>query len=188
LVATTTSLLPFAALGLGHETADYLVGPTIDGMPMHVPDLMSWFTVLAVVLRLAVRCVAVLVAPGIRWARRTKAHRAGGGHRGFAPVPTEPPGSGPECASTAFYLWSTIAIPSVLFVTMTGVYFYHYYFALCPFLFVLVAVCMLPWRRVLVGLVVAQALIGYAFLSYVHRHGGISRGGYGISYARQVNR
>ena len=59
---------------------------------------------------------------------------------------------------------------------------------MCPFLFVLVAVCMLPWRRVLLGVVIAQALMSYAFLSYIHQKGGTVRGEYGLSYARQGNR
>ena len=70
----------------------------------------------------------------------------------------------------------------------TDDYFYHYYFVTCPFLFVLGAVCLLPWRRVLLGVVIAQALIGCAFLNYIHQNGGTHRGEYGASYSRQGNR
>ena len=87
-----------------------------------------------------------------------------------------------------FYLWSMIAIPSIIYLMTIDVYFYHYYFVMCPFVFVLVAVCMLPWRRVLLGLVIAQALMSCVFLGYIHQTGGIPRGEYGLSYARQVNR
>ena len=66
------------------------------------------------------------------------------------------------------------------------VYFYHYYFVLCPFVFVLIAMCMLPWRRVLLALVLAQALMSYLFLDYIHQTGGTTRGEYGLSYALQV--
>ena len=44
---------------------------------------------------------------------------------------------------------------------------------------------MLPWRRVLLGLVIAEALISLVFLSYVHQTGGKIDGEYGLSYARQ---
>ena len=60
--------------------------------------------------------------------------------------------------------------------------------SLCPFLFVLVAACMLPWRRVLLALVIAQALMSCAFLGYIHQTGGTRRGEYGLTYARQGNR
>ena len=81
-----------------------------------------------------------------------------------------------------------IAIPGVFFLMAIDDYFYHYYFVFCPCLFVLVALCMLPWRRVLLGMVVAQALVSCAFLNYVHQKGGTTRGEYGLTYARQGNR
>ena len=75
-----------------------------------------------------------------------------------------------------------------IFVMTTDMYFYHYFFVLCPFLFVLVAYCMLPWRCVLLAVVIAQALISYLFLDYVHQKGGTTRGEYGLTYARQGHR
>ena len=45
---------------------------------------------------------------------------------------------------TGFYLWSTLAIPGVFFALMIDDYFYHYFYVFCPFLFVMLAACMLP--------------------------------------------
>jgi hypothetical protein len=187
LVATTTSLLPFAALGLGHETPDYLVGPILSGIPLHVPDLLSWLTIVAIAARIAARLLGAIIVPSVRWARRSLARGVDGRRNGDPRPSSEPAQAAAESASTGFYLWSTLALPSAVFMLTTGVYFYHYYFVLCPFLFVLVAACMLPWRRLLLGLVIAQALIAYAFVSYIHEHGGAHRGEYGVSYGRQVN-
>jgi hypothetical protein len=188
LAATATSVRPFACLGLGHATPDYLAGPIIDGIPTHVPELLCWFTVVAIVLRIVVRLLRAIVALVVRWTWRTGGPRAGNCVDRDPSAITVPAKPGTECASTQFYLWSTIAIPSTIFMLTTSVYFHHYYYALCPFLFVLVALCMLPWRRALLGLVIAQALMSYVYLSYIHENGGISRGDYGVSYARQVNR
>jgi hypothetical protein len=188
LTATATSVLPFSALGLGDDTNGYMIGPIIDGTPTHVADLLCYFITLAIVVRIVVRLFDAIVAPGLRWAFRLIAHPVGSRSVGDASAATEPSLADSQCVSTGFYLWSTIAIPCVIFVLTTNVYFYHYYFVLCPFLFVLVAACMLPWRRILLGLVVAQALMGYHFLSYVHQKGGITRGEYGLSYARQGDR
>jgi hypothetical protein len=187
-VATSTSVLPFVVLGLGHDLPEYLVGPIIDGIPMHVPDVLSWFIFLAIALRIVARLIGALVAPVFRWTRRTMAQGVGRQRDPDSSASLEPAKAGRECTSTAFYLGSTIAIPSGFFVLTTDVYFYHYYFVLCPFLFILIAVCLLPWRRVLLGLVIAQALLAYSFLSFIHRNGGAGRGEYGLSYARQGNR
>ncbi|MFI5458878.1 MAG: hypothetical protein ACHRXM_25905 [Isosphaerales bacterium] len=188
LAVTASSVLPYSVLGLGHDARDFEVHPIIDGVRTHIPELLRLLIVLAVALRIVVRLIVAIVAPGLRRAWRLIAHGAGRRPDEDASASSEPAQAGGECASTAFYLWSTMAIPGVIFVMTTNVYFYHYYFVLCPFLFVLIAVCLLPWRRVLLGLVVAQALLSYAFLSYVHQKGGTSRGEYGLTYARQGNR
>jgi len=188
LAATASSVLPYSVLGLGEDSLEFEVGPIIDGIPTHVPELLRGFIVLAVVVRVVVRLWGAIVAPGLRWALRMMAHGALRHRDPDESVSGEPAHAARECASTGFYLWSTIAIPSVIFLMVTNVYFYHYYYVLCPFLFVLIAVCMLPWRRVLLGLVIAQALMSYAFLHYLHQNGGISRGEYGLTYARQGNR
>jgi len=188
LAATASSVLPFQILGLGDDTPDFEVRPIIDGIPTHVPELLRLFIVLAVVVRIVVRLSGAVVVPGLRWASRINSDDVGRRRDRSAAATREPAHTGRECVSTGFYLWSLIAIPGVIFVMITNVYFYHYYFVLCPFLFVLIAVCLLPWRRVLLGLVVAQALMSYAFLNYVHQTGGTGRGEYGLTYARQGNR
>ena len=181
------SLLPFVVLGLGRDSVDFDVGPIIYGFPMHVPDLLRLFITLAVVLRIVVRLIDAFVAPCLRWTLRMISHGTGRPGNGDASASSEPAHAGGACASTAFYLWSTVALPSAIFVLTTNVYFYHYYFVLCPLLFVLVAVSLLPWRRVLLGLVIAQALLSYPFLSYVHHTARAYRGEYGLSYSRQGN-
>jgi uncharacterized membrane protein YhaH (DUF805 family) len=188
VVASSTSVLAYAALGLGRDTPDYEISPIIDGIPTHVPDLLSLSIILAIVVRIVVRLIGAIVAPGLRWASGMIALGVGVRRNGDASASGEPARADGECDSTVFYLWSTIAIPSALFLLTTDVYFYHYFFVLCPFLFVLVAVCLLPWRRVLLGLVIAQALLSCAFLHYIHQKGGTVRGEYGLTYARQANR
>jgi hypothetical protein len=89
-------------------------------------------------------------------------------------------------ASTGFYLWSAIAIPAVALFFATDVYFYHYFFVFCPLVFVLIARWILPWRRTLLGLVLAQALMAIIFLLYIHENGGCGRGEYGLCYGRQT--
>jgi hypothetical protein len=187
LAATATSLLPFSSLGLGHDTEDYEIHPIVAGIPTQVPTLLSWFTFLAIVMRILVRLFGAIVAPGLRWSLRMIGHGGSTRPDGDRSALSEPAQAGVERASTAFYLWSTVAIPSTLFVLTTNVHFYHYYYVLCPFLFVLFAACILPWRRLLLGLVIAQALMSCVFLSYIHENGGTPRGEYGLSYARQMN-
>jgi hypothetical protein len=188
LVTITTSALPYSILGLGHDTSDFQVGPIIDGKPLHVPDMLGFFILLAILARIVVRLIDAIVLPAIRWALRTIGHGVGKRHDGDGSASGEPALTAREWTSTRFYLWSTVGIPLVVFILTVNIYFYHYFYVLCPFLFVLLAVCMLPWRRVLLGIVIAQALLTFAYLSYVHDKGGTGRGEYGWSYARQGNR
>ena len=113
-VATATSLFPFSALGLGYDTASYMVGPVVDGIPTHVPDVLSWFTFLAIVVRILARLGGAFVIPGLRWTIQTLARRVE--HR--QKEHSDRPECGPAAAAAAqqpspgFYLWSTVAIPS----------------------------------------------------------------------------
>ena len=188
LVSSSSSMLPFSTLGLGRDTREFQANPIIEAVPMHVPNLLRLFVFCAVVSRIAVWLLGAVVAPVIRSALQMSTDGAGRPKNGDAPALAEPAHAGGECATTAFYLWSMIMIPSIIYLMTVDVYFYHYYFVMCPFVFVLVAVCMLPWRRVLLALVVAQALMSVAFLSYIHRTGGTTQGEYGLSYARQGKR
>ena len=187
LAATATSVLPYSALGLGEQAPEYEMGPVIDGVSLHLPDLLSWFTFVAITLRIVLRGYTDVLIPSLRWAWRTiLRHARRGPDSNDASI--ELARAGHETQSlTMFYLCSTIVIPGVIFILTTNVYFYHYYFVLCPFLFVLVAACLLPWRRLLLALVVAQALMSYSYLNYIHRKGGVVRGEYGLTYARQRN-
>ena len=119
---------------------------------------------------------------------RRSAHAGAATREGDTLTSAGPSQADTQIGATRFYLWSTIGIPSILYILTTNVYFYHYFYVLCPFLFVLVAACMLPWRRVLLGLVIAQAVMSATYLTYLHQNGGTRRGEYGPSYARQGNR
>jgi hypothetical protein len=183
-VMTASSLSPQFILGLGYDSPEYSIGPIIDGIPTYLSELPRLLIILAFVARIAARLIDAL-APSLRWARSRLTRGAGGLRNGGVPASGEPAPPGRGGASTGFYLWTTLVIPGVLFVLTTKVYFYHYYFVLCPFVFVLVAVFLLPWRRVLLSLVIAQALSSYAFLDFVHHRRGPVRGEYGSSYAQQ---
>jgi hypothetical protein len=151
--------------------------------------MLCIFVVFAFVARIVARLIEAIVAPGVRWAWRMITPGAGRLANGDqSPSARDQTEADSESTITGFTLWSTIAIPSALYVVTVDVYFFHYFFVFCPFLSVLVAVCMLPWRRVLLGMVVAQALLSYSFLSFVHAKGGTDRGDYGRTYARQGNR
>ena len=186
IAAGTTSALPFQALGLGYDAREYEVGPIIDGLWTHVTELLGMFVLLSMVLRIVVRLIHGIIAPALGWARRTITPGVGGRANGHSsPSSSDLSPADSECALTRFYLWSMIAIPGVFFLMAIDDYFYHYYFVFCPCLFVMVAMGMLPWRRVLLGMVVAQALLSYDYLSYIHHKGGTVRGEYGLTYARQ---
>ncbi len=187
LAASATSVLPFAALGLGENTTQYEVGPIIDGIRTRVPETLSWFITLLIAVRLVVLFYSGVVAPAVRWILGKIASRGGSHVVAVAPAPDHPPHAEESRASTGFYLWSTIAMPSAIFVLTTAVFFYHYFFVMCPFLFVLFAIFMLPWRRALLALVVAQALLSFCYLSYIHQKGGASHGEYGGTYARWMS-
>ena len=144
VVATATSLLPFSALGLGFETPEYEIGPVFGGVHLHLGDVMSSFTLLAIVSGIVMRLFKTFVVPGLRWTRAIFTRRAGGTKSGDQTLMTHPHPAGEQGNSTGFYLWSTIAIPGVIYVLTTDVYFYHYYFVLCPFMLVMIAACMLP--------------------------------------------
>jgi hypothetical protein len=188
IAAGTSSVFPFQVLGLGYDSREFEIGPLIAGVRTHVTEMLGMFVIFAFVARIVVRLIEAIVAPGLRWAWRKITHRIGRPRNGDACASGELAHASKECVSTGFYLWTTIAIPSVIFLVAVDIYFYHYYFVFCPFVFVLVAVCMLPWRSVLLGMVVAQALLSCAFLSYVHQKGGTARGEYGITYAHKGNR
>jgi hypothetical protein len=185
LVSTSTSVRPYSALGLGEDALEYEVSPIIGGLALHVPDVLDLFIASLVIVRIAVRLVNEAVVPGFRWIFRriNPAPR----ERLFpeAVASDESPHAGQKRGSTGFYLCSTIAIPCAIYVLTTQVYFYHYFFVMFPFVSVLLAVCVLPWRRALLALVIAQALLALAFVGYIHYKTGTIRGEYGLSYARQ---
>jgi hypothetical protein len=186
LAASASSALPFQTLGLGHDSQEFQVGPHIGDFGTHVTELLGMFVVLAFVARIVARLIGAIVAPGLAWARRMITQGVGGRGDGdkFPSATDKIPGDS-ECALTRFYLWSTIALPGVIFMLAVDVYFYHYFFVFYPFLFVFGAMCMLPWRRALLGIVVAQALLSCAYLSFIHQKGGTNRGEYGVNYTRQ---
>jgi hypothetical protein len=188
LAAASLGMLPFLTLGLGSDQNDFMVGPKIQGIRTHVGDGLAWLILLLVAATVVVRLVGEVLVPGFRYVMRNVA--SGVGNRPGSPrlQSGEPSGADEESASTGFYLWSTIAIPCTMFICIINVFFYHYFFVMCPFVFVLLAVCLLPWRRALLLVVIAQALLSMAFLSYIHHKGGTLNGDYGLTYARQQHR
>jgi hypothetical protein len=188
LAATSTGILPYTVLGVGEDTPVYEAGPVIAGFPAHVPKALSWCIALLIVARVVVRLVKDVLAPASRWIFRIITPDSTRRPQTNASESTVLLHGDAECTSTGFYVISTIVIPCAIFVLTTDVYFYHYFYAMCPFLFVLVAAFLLPWRRAPFALVIAQILLGVTFLSYIHRNGGTGHGEYGLSYARQEGR
>ena len=130
-------------LGLGPETRDFQARPVIEAIPTHIST--GGPLRFGAVVRIVVLPLGAVVAPVVCSALRIT--RDDAVRSGDAPAPAEPAHAGAECATTAFYLWSMIAIPGVMYLMTIDVYFYHfYYFVLCPFVFVLIAMCMLPWE------------------------------------------
>ena len=140
-MASATSAFPFSSLGLGHDTEVYRLMPIFGAGPTHLVDLLGSFTVVTILVSILVRLVGTL-GRGLNWLKVARAGAINRADDGLGSV--EPSQAGSQLGSTRFYLWSTIAIPCLIFVLTTNVYFYHYYFVLCPFLFVLVAACLLP--------------------------------------------
>ena len=187
LFGAAFSVLPFGFLGLGDDTVEFEVGPLIGGIPTHVPELLRLLIILAIAARTVKFLLNSLAAPVVQWVSRKLRHRAGRPPAGPASALATPARVDRQYTYTGFYVWSTIAIPAVIFVCTTDVYFYHYFYVFCPFLFVLVATCFLPWRRLLLGLVITQAVLSVLFLGFVHQKGGAIRGEYRLSDARPVS-
>lgn len=186
IVAVSTNLLPFAFLGTGEDTNHFLTWPKVYGFATNGTEFLEVCFAGVIFARIVVWLFDLVFVQGVRWVRQIRSRIGGGQSSGGDNSPASMQGSSrSEWTATGFYLWSTLAIPSVIFMVMVNLFFYHYYFVLCPFLFVLVAAFMLPWRSILFGMVVAEALLSYSFLDYVHKNGGIAHGEYGVSYSRQ---
>jgi hypothetical protein len=188
LAATSTGAIPFSALGLGFDTYNYEKSPIISGISTHIPDGLSRFIFLLITGTVLLRLIGDVLVPGLRWTGRTiasAAARRADSHKSELGAPCRAEGESP---STGVYLWSMIAIPCALFTFTISAFFSHYFFVMCPLIFVLLTVCMLPWRRAVLAVVIAQALLSLTFLTYIHQTGGTLNGDYGLTYARQGNR
>jgi hypothetical protein len=186
LAGAATSLLPYAFLGLGEESIAFESTPRIAGIPTRIPDLITLLIMVLVAARLVARLKNQVYAPTIDWMSRqiTRPH----GERSLPEdaVPALPVEAAPNGASTGFYLLSMIAIPFAIYALVIHVVFYHYYYVMCPLVFVLLAVFMLPWRRALLAIVIGEALFAGMYLAYIRANGGVTRGEYGLTYARQT--
>jgi hypothetical protein len=188
MVGAATSLVPYAFLGLGEESLAFELGPRIVGYSARVPDLIALLIIALVSARSVARLGKHVLAPAIdRISRVVK------GRHAERPLPAEtasaePVGAIPNGASTGFYLWSMIVIPFATYALVIHVVFYHYYYVMCPVVFVLLAAFMLPWRRALLAIVIAEAVLAADYLTYIHVNGGVTRGEYGWSYARQMDK
>jgi len=168
--STALGIEPEFSLGLRIDAPNFLKGPILGGGPTFlIYGLQNVILCIAAVV-VAIRMVGRLIVPAcLRLAGK--------------PIPAA---SEPDRSQTRFYLWSTLFIPGLLYLLTIEVYYYHYFYITILFLCVLVASIALPWRRLLVGLVVAQATISVAFLVYIHAHGGSRRGEFGVTYAQQL--
>ncbi len=169
-VSTALGIESELSLGLRLDAPSFLMGPIINRGATFLVYGLHWaiFSVAAVVA--VIRVVGRLVVPACR--------RLVG-----KPVADESERSRPR---TLFYLGSTLLIPGLLYILTIQDYFYHYFYITSLFACVLMASVALPWRWLLIGLVVAQAAISLAFLNYIHVHGGTPRGEYGAAYSRQL--
>jgi hypothetical protein len=158
----------------GPDFAAFLTGPTVAGRPT--------FAVAALHVLVGLIGVTLLLAGLRRWWPRRRDWRAGLGGRGD---------------STAL-LVAAVVCGYGLILTATRLPFYRQYLLLTfPLPALWVARLAVPdaetdaaWppgRRLLLALVVAQALLTAAFLCYIHAHGGTADE-YGRTYAEQVRR
>jgi hypothetical protein len=88
--------------------------------------------------------------------------------------------------AAAFYVGAAGIGAGVLIFLITPWTYDHYLIILFPFPFVWLAMLLMPHRRLLVVVVVLQALLTGAFLVSVHRSGGFPDTDYGVSYSRQI--
>jgi hypothetical protein len=188
LVAAASSTIPYAFLGIGNDIDEFLSGPIWDGLHVHFYEGLNVYLIIVFSARIVARLIEAIATLTRRWSRRKRTAGPDDRLGGVSSSPSSSPDSGAECPSVSFYLWSAVVMPFFIMFVATNVYFYHYYFVFCPLLFVMIAVWMLPWRRALLGMVVAQALMSVLFLTYIHRKGGVINGEYRASYARQHNR
>ena len=188
IVAAVFCVFPYSFLGLGEETRNFLIGPVVQRIPTHIPELAGLSMGLAVAAGALVWLVRLVVAPacdGHCEGPRPMSASIGMGMRPH-PQSRSPPSEPPR--RTGFYLWSMLAIPIAFYLLTIQVYFYHYFFVFCPVLFVGIAAFLIPWHRALMGMVIAQTLMSMLYLDYIHAQGGVRRGEYGRTYTRQVNR
>lgn len=85
-----------------------------------------------------------------------------------------------------FYLQATLIGVGVL-MTLEGTRVYaHYLVVLFPFIHLWLAMKLYRHRRTLLGVALAQLFISVVFLVYVHQHGGVPEGDYGVAFRKQV--
>ncbi len=97
---------------------------------------------------------------------------------------SSPPVAVPTYRLARFYALAAVLIPIVLYIMTIDMYFYHYFYIFMIFSCVYVASIALPWRPLLLALVVGQGLITALFLVYVHEHGGTRWGEFGVTYSQ----
>jgi len=157
---------------LGPDFADFLRGPMIADQPT--------YGVAALHVVLALIGAGLLIVGVRRWWPARRDWRSWFG--------------GDDCTSLALNgtFWGY-----GLLLTLSRLPFYrHYLLVAFPFPALWAARLALPeasdghartrGRRVLLAMVVAQALVTAAFLTHVHTHGGTPRGEFGRSYSGQV--
>lgn len=156
-------------LGLQFDVSDFLGRPILPDGPSFLMSVLHWgilYAFVAFVLVLLLR----LVLAAIRRVRR--------------PSPKSDSRAGYPLIW--FYALWTLLVPICLYGITIEVYFYHYFYVFLLFSSVLLAALVLPWRSVLLVMVLCNATISTCFLSYVHDRGGAFRGEFGLTLARQL--
>ncbi|MBI3018823.1 MAG: hypothetical protein HYY61_02915 [Deltaproteobacteria bacterium] len=62
----------------------------------------------------------------------------------------------------------------------------HYLIFVFPFLSLYLVRCLFPMRHLLVSVIICQAVLSWLFLGFIHKHGGVTEGDYGISYKQKM--
>ena len=84
-----------------------------------------------------------------------------------------------------FYLLS-ILLGLGIFLNFSGVYIYHHYLIIgFPFAYIFLAKVLMPYKKLLLSVIIAQLIITISFLIFVHIHDGVIKGDYGRSYISQ---
>ncbi len=88
--------------------------------------------------------------------------------------------------STNFYLLS-ILLGLGIFLNFSGTFFYVPYLIVAfPFTYIFLAKIFQLHKKIFMGIILAQLILTFSFLLYIHTHDGAKNGDYGVTYHAQV--